>query len=186
MKSDQYQILFPSGLNCERLIIQPLENVNHHQSFYFRLLNFHVTPEYINTILVTGCILFIRVTVSFLMWSSCVYLLTHLPLDKNGLHFADDICKCIFFNGNAWILLKILLKQGSTLSFPAGCPKSHFLGWYRNFLVYWYLKLDNQVVNSTCPKDKLGWIWWADDPQCRTLWSVFLRFESTIFQQCFR
>ena len=48
--------------------------------------------------------------------------------------------------------------QGSTLSFLAGCPKSHFLGWYRNFLVYWYLKLDNQVVNSTCPKDKLGWI----------------------------
>ena len=33
--------------------------------------------------------------------------------------------------------------QGSTLSFLAGCTKSHFLGWYRNFLVYWYLKLDN-------------------------------------------
>ena len=59
---------------------------------------------------------------------------------------------------NAW------RSQGSTLSFLAGCPKSHFLGWYRNFLVYWYLKLDNQVVNSTCPKDKLGWIWRADDP----------------------
>ena len=59
--------------------------------------------------------------------------------------------------------------QGSTLSFLAGCPKSHFLGWYINFLVYWYLKLDNQVVNSTCPKDKLGWIWQADDPWCRTL-----------------
>ena len=54
--------------------------------------------------------------------------------------------------------------QGSTLSFLAGCPKIHVLGWYRNFLVYWYLKLDNQVVNSTCPKDKLGWIWRADDP----------------------
>ena len=26
------------------------------------------------------------------------------------------------------------------------------------------LKLDNQVVNSTYPKDKLGWIWRADDP----------------------
>ena len=37
--------------------------------------------------------------------------------------------------------------QGSTLSFLAGCPKSHFLGWYRNFLVYSYLKLDNQVVS---------------------------------------
>ena len=54
--------------------------------------------------------------------------------------------------------------QGSTLSFLAGCPKSHFLSWNRNFLLYWYLKLDNQVVNSTCPKDKLGWIWRADDP----------------------
>ena len=54
--------------------------------------------------------------------------------------------------------------QGSTLSFLAGCPKSHFLGWYRNCLVYWYLKLDNQVVNSTCPKDKLCWLWRADDP----------------------
>ena len=54
--------------------------------------------------------------------------------------------------------------QGFTLSFLAGCPKSHLLGWYRNFLVFWYLTLDNQVVNSTCPKDKLGWIWRADDP----------------------
>ena len=49
-------------------------------------------------------------------------------------------------------------------TFLAGCLKSHFRGWYRNFLVYWYLKLDNQVVNSTCPKDKLGWIWRADNP----------------------
>ena len=55
-------------------------------------------------------------------------------------------------------------QQGSTLSFLAGCPKSRFLGWYSNFLVYWYLKLDNQVVSSTCLKDKLGWIWRADDP----------------------
>ena len=29
-------------------------------------------------------------------------------------------------------------RQGSTLRFLAGCPKSHFLGWYRNFLVYCY------------------------------------------------
>ena len=65
------------------------------------------------------------------------------------------------------------------LSFLAGCPKSHFLGWNRNFLVYWYSKLDNQVVNSTCPEDKLGWIWRADDSWCRTLqWSyVFLALK---------
>ena len=55
------------------------------------------------------------------------------------------------------------MKQGSTLSFLTGCPKSHLLGWYRNFLVYSYSKLDIQVVISTCPKDKLGWIWRADD-----------------------
>ena len=60
--------------------------------------------------------------------------------------------------------ISLIKLQGSTLSIPADCPKSHILGWYRNFLVYWYLKLDNHVVNSTCPKDKLGWIWRADDP----------------------
>ena len=54
--------------------------------------------------------------------------------------------------------------RGLHFSFLAGCPKSHFLGWYRNFLVYWYFILDNQVVNSTCPKDKLGWIWRAGNP----------------------
>ena len=40
--------------------------------------------------------------------------------------------------------------QGSTLSFLAGCPMSHFLGWHRNFLIYWYLKwttrLSTQLV----------------------------------------
>ena len=61
---------------------------------------------------------------------------------------------------NSWRYMSF---QGSTLSFLAGCPKSHFLGWYRNFLIYCYLKLDNQVLSSTCPKDKLGWIWRADD-----------------------
>ena len=29
---------------------------------------------------------------------------------QNGRHFADDISKCIFFNENAWISLKISLK----------------------------------------------------------------------------
>ena len=64
---------------------------------------------------------------------------------------------------------RLAARPGSTLSFLTGCPKSHCLGWYRNFLVYCYLKLDNKVVNSTCSKDKLGWIWRADDPECRTL-----------------
>ena len=67
------------------------------------------------------------------------------------------------FHWITWSMF-ITVTQGSTLSFLAGCPKSHFLGWYRNVLVYWYLRLDNQVVNPTCPKDKLDWIWPADDP----------------------
>ena len=87
------------------------------------------------------------------------------------LHFMA--CDYLSMLSNGWVkvcsisigdsAVDIIL-QGSTLSFLAGCPKSHFLDWYRNFLVHWYLKLDNQVVNSTCPRDKLGWIWRADDP----------------------
>ena len=67
------------------------------------------------------------------------------------------------------LCIKCRAGQRSTLGFLAGFPKSHFLGWYINFRVYWYLKLDNQVVNSTSPKDKLGWILRADGLLCRTL-----------------
>ena len=35
----------------------------------------------------------------------------------------------------AWCHQATIHYQGFTLSFLAGCPKSHFLGWYRNFLV---------------------------------------------------
>ena len=93
------------------------------------------------------------------------FLLRYRPLFVNIAHVMtnDDPAKswCISSPG--------IDLQSSTPSFLAGCPKSHFLGCYRNFLVYWYLKLDNQVVNSTCPKDKLGWIWWADDFKCTIL-----------------
>ena len=63
-------------------------------------------------------------------------------------------CKIGIFVGYIWIRWVVIRAgvycphlwalQGSTLSFLAGCLKIHFLGWYRNFLVYWYLKLDNQ------------------------------------------
>ena len=86
--------------------------------------------------------------------------------DQNAI--PSQIMPCYSYPGNLINQNKIPI-QGSTLSFLAGCPKSHFLGWYRNFLVHWYLKLDNQVLNSTCPKNTLGWIWRADDPYCRTL-----------------
>ena len=32
------------------------------------------------------------------------------PPGQNGRHFADDIFKCIFLNGNVWMSLKISLK----------------------------------------------------------------------------
>ena len=38
------------------------------------------------------------------------HLLTHLPLDKNGHHFADNIFKHIFLNENIRIAIQISLK----------------------------------------------------------------------------
>ena len=41
---------------------------------------------------------------------------------QNGRHFADDIFKCIFFNENVWISLKIVLKfvlKGPINNIPA-------------------------------------------------------------------
>ena len=40
-------------------------------------------------------------------WPHCV---NTLRPRQNGRHFADDIFKCIFFNENVWILIKISLK----------------------------------------------------------------------------
>ena len=40
----------------------------------------------------------------------CIYKLNTLRPRQNRRHFADDIFKCIFFNENAWIALKISLK----------------------------------------------------------------------------
>ena len=37
-------------------------------------------------------------------------LLNTLRPRQNGRHFTDDIFKCIFFNENVWILIKIILK----------------------------------------------------------------------------
>ena len=46
------------------------------------------------------------------MWILFILLfdLTHLPLDKNGCHFADDIFKSIFVNEKFYILIPISLK----------------------------------------------------------------------------
>ena len=40
-------------------------------------------------------------------WIDC---LTHLPLDENGHHFAEDMFRCIFMNEKFSILIKISIK----------------------------------------------------------------------------
>ena len=50
---------------------------------------------------------------------------------QNGLHFADDIFKRVFFNENVWISIKILLKfvpQGPINIIPAMFP---IMAWRR-------------------------------------------------------
>ena len=38
------------------------------------------------------------------------YHLTHLPMEKDGRHFADDMFSCIFVNEKFKILIKMSLK----------------------------------------------------------------------------
>ena len=56
-------------------------------------------------------------THSRLLWLSCDSVLTHLPLEQNGHHFADNIFLYIFLNGRFCIvLIKI------SLTFVPNCP----------------------------------------------------------------
>ena len=55
-----------------------------------------------------------------------VFVLAHsfnkLSLRQNGRHFPDNIFKCIFLNGNVWILVRISLKfvsKGPINNIPA-------------------------------------------------------------------
>ena len=64
---------------------------------------------------------------------------------QDGLHFPDDIYKCIFLNENIWILIKISLKfapHGPINNIPALVqimawrrPGGHYLNQW--WLVYW-------------------------------------------------
>ena len=50
---------------------------------------------------------------------------------QNGRHFADDIFKCIFLNGNVWISIKISLKfvcKGPINNIPASVQ---IMAWRR-------------------------------------------------------
>ena len=52
---------------------------------------------------------------------SCIKMYLHLKPTQNGRHSADDIFKCIFFNENVWIPIKISLKfvpKGSINNIP--------------------------------------------------------------------
>ena len=44
------------------------------------------------------------------VWYNQFWLLNTLRPRQNGRHFADDIFKCIFLNGNIWISIKSSLK----------------------------------------------------------------------------
>ena len=60
-------------------------------------------------------LLFYGVLLTSLLWRCISWVLVRIGLNllrprQNGLHFADDIFKCIFFNENLGILIKISLK----------------------------------------------------------------------------
>ena len=42
--------------------------------------------------------------------SKLIMIMNTLRPRQNGRHFADDIIKCIFLNGNVWISIKVSLK----------------------------------------------------------------------------
>ena len=61
----------------------------------------------------------------------CQQVLNTLRLRENGRHFADDIFKCIFFNENVWIPIKISLKfvpKGPINNIPA---LVQIMAWHR-------------------------------------------------------
>ena len=77
----------------------------------------------------------------FLMFSSgsfCPFTVAHvntLRPRQNGRHFADDIFKCIFVNGNVWIPIKISLKfvpKGPISNIPA---LVQIMAWRRAMMV---------------------------------------------------
>ena len=65
-------------------------------------------------------------------WWFDIFHVTHifntLRLSKNGLHFADDIFKCVSLTENAWVSIKISLKfvpKGSINSSPPSAAYMH-------------------------------------------------------------
>ena len=56
------------------------------------------------------------------LWILVKHVFNTLRPRQNGRHFADDIFKCIFLNGNVWILVKISLEyvpKGPSNNIPA-------------------------------------------------------------------
>ena len=65
------------------------------------------------------------------MSGSCYNCINTLWPRQNGRHFADDIFKCIFFNKNVWIPIKVSLKfvpKGPINNIPASVQ---IMAWRR-------------------------------------------------------
>ena len=122
-------------------------------------------------------LLFYGVLLTTLLWRCISWVLVRIDLNllrprQNGLHFADDIFKCIFFNENLGILIKISLKfvpagpmnnlitlvWMMTLSRKA---KSHYLKqWWHSLQIHicvtrpqWVKYTDKNTSQWKCP----GW-----------------------------
>ena len=64
-------------------------------------------------------------------WIWCVGMCNTLRLRQVGCHFTDDILKCIFFNENIWISLKISLKFVPTVPINNILALVQIKAWYR-------------------------------------------------------
>ena len=53
----------------------------------------------------------------------------------------------------------LAISTGLNINFSGGYLNHDFTYFSTNFLVHWYLKMNNLVVNSGCPEAKWDWIW---------------------------
>ena len=99
-------------------------------------------------------------------WDICLHFINTLRPRRNKQHFADDIFKCIFFNENVWISIKISPKfvpKGPINNIPAlvqimawrRSGASHYLNQW--WLVYWCISASLGLNELRDPD--LGWLY---------------------------
>ena len=68
---------------------------------------------------------------------------------QNGRHFADNIFRCIFFNENVWILLKISLKFVPKVQINSIPALVQIMAWRRpgHYLKQWWLHYDVSALS---------------------------------------